>query len=58
MVRVRCSVCGLEDEARIMQHRWLQDPPYWLSDGDNDMLFCSSRCAAYFAEHGEGKVAK
>ena len=56
-IRVRCPVCELEDEVRVTQGRWRQEPGSWLRDAEG-VLFCSYRCAKHFAEHHEGKNAK
>ena len=49
---VRCEVCGLEDEIRVVRGRWLQNTPYWyglLNDGG--VSVCSDECAKHWETH-------
>lgn len=57
---VRCEVCGLVDEFRVVRGNWLQDSPYWygfLKDGG--ITVCSTECVKHWEQqHRSTEIPK
>lgn len=56
---VRCEVCGLVDEFRVLRGNWLQDTPYWYGFLRNaGITTCSPECAKHWEQHHSTEILK